>query len=123
VHGFGFLFALRETLQFAGTHLLTSLLSFNIDVELGQLLVLALMIPLLGVCFVMLFAERMGIIILSAALVAHTGWRWMMEPWDKFQQYRLQMPEFNSQRAAGFALADAGSNCRGHPVGNQPDLS
>src|SRR4029077_8756384 len=28
VHGFGFSFALRETLQFAGSHLLTSLLSF-----------------------------------------------------------------------------------------------
>ena len=37
VHGFGFSFALRETLQFAGAHLLTSLLSFNVGVELGQL--------------------------------------------------------------------------------------
>ena len=45
VHGFGFSFALRETLQFAGSHLLTSLLSFNIGVELGQLLVLLLLIP------------------------------------------------------------------------------
>ena len=41
VHGFGFSFALRETLQFAGAHLVTSLLSFNVGVELGQLLVLA----------------------------------------------------------------------------------
>ena len=39
VHGFGFSFALRETLQFAGTHMLASLLSFNVGVELGQLLV------------------------------------------------------------------------------------
>ena len=38
VHGFGFSFALRETLQFAGEHLLTSLLAFNVGVELGQLL-------------------------------------------------------------------------------------
>src|SRR5581483_3396271 len=35
VHGFGFSFALRETLQFAGSHLLASLLSFNLGVELG----------------------------------------------------------------------------------------
>src|SRR5437870_7037281 len=42
VHGFGFSFALRQTLQFAGSHLLTSLLSFNVGVELGQLLVLVL---------------------------------------------------------------------------------
>ena len=48
VHGFGFSFALRETLQFAGSHLLTSLLSFNIGVELGQLLVLLLLIPAAG---------------------------------------------------------------------------
>jgi len=33
VHGFGFSFALRETLQFAGSHLLTSLLAFNLGVE------------------------------------------------------------------------------------------
>ena len=41
VHGFGFSFALRETLQFAGSHLLTALLAFNLGVELGQLVVLA----------------------------------------------------------------------------------
>jgi len=40
-----FSFALRQTLQFAGSHLLTSLLSFNIGVELGQLLVLVLAHP------------------------------------------------------------------------------
>ena len=51
VHGFGFSFALRQTLQFAGSHLLTSLLSFNIGVELGQLLVLVLLIPALGLLF------------------------------------------------------------------------
>ena len=50
VHGFGFSFALRQTLQFAGSHLLTSLLSFNVGVELGQLLVLALLIPVLDFC-------------------------------------------------------------------------
>src|SRR5260370_21038583 len=48
VHGFGFSFALRQTLQFAGSHLLTSLLSFNVGVELGQLLVLVVLIPALG---------------------------------------------------------------------------
>ena len=30
VHGFGFSFALRDTMQLAGSHLLTSLLSFNV---------------------------------------------------------------------------------------------
>ena len=45
VHGFGFSFALRESLQFAGSHLLTSLVSFNVGVELGQLVVLGVMAP------------------------------------------------------------------------------
>jgi hypothetical protein len=48
VRGFGFSFALRESLQFAGVHLLTSLLSFNVGVELGQLLVVATLIPALN---------------------------------------------------------------------------
>ena len=51
VHGFGFSFALRETLQFAGSHLLTSLLAFNVGVELGQILVLMLFIPMLDLLF------------------------------------------------------------------------
>jgi HupE / UreJ protein len=77
VHGFGFSFALRETLQFAGDHLLTSLLAFNIGVEIGQLAVLVVLIPALGLLFRYL-PERLGIIILSA-LVAHTAWHWMIE--------------------------------------------
>ena len=60
VHGFGFSFALRQSLQFAGSHLLASLLSFNIGVELGQLLVLVLLVPLLELLFRAVVAERMG---------------------------------------------------------------
>jgi hypothetical protein len=78
VHGFGFSFALRQTLQFAGTHMLTSLLSFNVGVELGQILVLALVLPALYLLFRFVVAERMGTIILSA-LVAHTAWHWMID--------------------------------------------
>ena len=91
VHGFGFSFALRESLQFAGTHLLTSLLSFNVGVELGQLLVLALFIPALAVLFRWVVGERMGTIILSA-LVAHTGWHWMIERWGQLRMYRFEWP-------------------------------
>jgi hypothetical protein len=78
VHGFGFSFALRQTLQFAGSHMLTSLLSFNVGVELGQLLVLALLVPALELLFRFVVAERMGTIILSA-FVAHTGWHWLLD--------------------------------------------
>jgi hypothetical protein len=78
VHGFGFSFALRDTLQFAGSHLLTSLLAFNVGVEAGQLLVLLLVVPALNILFRHVVAERMGTIVLSA-LIAHTGWHWMTD--------------------------------------------
>jgi hypothetical protein len=78
VHGFGFSFVLGQTLQFAGSHLLTALLSFNIGVELGQLLVVLLLVPALDVLFRFVVPERIGTIILSA-LVAHTAWHWMTD--------------------------------------------
>jgi HupE / UreJ protein len=77
VHGFGFSFALREALQFAGAHLLASLLAFNVGVELGQLLVLTITVPVLVLLFRKI-PERTGTIILSA-LVAHTAWHWLTE--------------------------------------------
>ena len=89
VHGFGFSFALRETLQFAGGHLLTSLLSFNVGVELGQLLVIILLVPALSVLFRFAIAERVGTIILSA-LVAHTAWHWMTERGGQLVQFQFQ---------------------------------
>jgi hypothetical protein len=91
VHGFGFSFALRETMQFAGSHMLTALLSFNVGVELGQLLVLALLVPALHVMFRYMVAERMGAIILSA-LVAHTGWHWMLDRGDRLRQFDFVWP-------------------------------
>ena len=91
VHGFGFSFALRQTLQFAGSHLLTSLLSFNIGVELGQLLVLVALIPALDLLFKYVVAERLGTIILSA-LVTHTAWHWMTERAAILRQFRFEWP-------------------------------
>jgi len=91
VHGFGFSFALSQTLQFAGSHLLTSLLAFNVGVELGQLLVLVLLVPLLDLLFRFAVAERMGTIILSAIL-AHTGWHWLLERFDRLRQFRFEWP-------------------------------
>src|SRR6202171_777005 len=100
VHGFGFSFALRQTMQFAGSHLLASLLSFNLGVELGQLLVLALMIPALEILFRYVVAERVGTIILSA-LVAHTAWHWMTERADRLSRYRFEWPELTAALLAG----------------------
>jgi hypothetical protein len=95
VHGFGFSFALRETLQFAGSHLAASLLSFNIGVELGQILVLVLLVPLLQALFRFVVAERMGTIILSA-FVAHTGWHWMTDRAGDLRQFAWEWPALNA---------------------------
>jgi HupE / UreJ protein len=95
VHGFGFSFALRETMQFAGAHLLTALLSFNVGVELGQLLVLAVLIPTLHAFYRFAVPERIGAIILSA-LVAHTGWHWMIERGDRVRQFDFVWPAFDA---------------------------
>ena len=91
VHGFGFSFALRETLQFAGSYMLTSLLSFNIGVELGQLLVLVILIPALDFLFRRVVEERMGTIILSA-IVAHTAWHWMIDRFNTLRQFQFEWP-------------------------------
>ena len=86
VHGFGFSFVLEHTLQFAGSHLLTSLLAFNVGVELGQLLVLVVLVPLLNFLFNHVVAERMGTIILSV-IVGHTAWDWMIERFGVLQMF------------------------------------
>jgi hypothetical protein len=86
VHGFGFSFALKDTLQFAGSHLVTSLVSFNIGVELGQLAVLLAVLPLLALAFRRVVAEWLGIV-LASAIVAHTAWHWLIERADALRQY------------------------------------
>lgn len=88
IHGFGFSFALREQLQFAGDHLVTSLLGFNLGVEIGQLTVLMVLVPALSLLFKYVLPERMGVIILSA-LVAHTGWHWMLDRGEELAKYPL----------------------------------
>lgn len=108
IHGFGFSFALGEQLQFAGRHLLTSLAAFNIGVELGQLLVLALAVPVLmvirryaagatavklprgadGTAAMKLPRGGAAVTIVGSAIVAHTAWHWMTERFSALAEYR-----------------------------------
>lgn len=88
VHGFGFSFALKETMQFAGAHLLTSLFSFNLGVEAGQLAVLLVFVPAIALVFRFGMRERIGIIVLSA-LAGHVAWHWMAERWSALRQFPL----------------------------------
>jgi hypothetical protein len=78
VHGFGFADVLKEQLQFAGSNLLVSLLSFNIGIEIGQLAVLCVFVPALALLLRGRMAGPMGIIVLSA-VIANVAWQWMMQ--------------------------------------------
>jgi hypothetical protein len=99
VYGFGFAFALRPALQFAGSHVLTSVLSFNLGVEFGQFLVLLLLVPALDVLFRFTAAQhpaqRMETIILSA-LAADIGWHRVTERADQLTQFSFQWPVFDA---------------------------
>jgi hypothetical protein len=99
VHGFGFSFLLRDSLQFAGGHLITSLLAFNVGVELGQVAVLLVAIPALTLLFRHVVAERIGTILLSA-LVAHSAWHWMTARGGELMQYELSWPALDAAFAA-----------------------
>ena len=95
VHGFGFSFLLRDSLQFAGSHLALSLVSFNVGVELGQLAVLLVLVPALVWLFRRVVTERIGTILLSA-LVAHTAWHWMTSRGSALLEYEFRWPTFDA---------------------------
>jgi hypothetical protein len=91
IHGFGFSFALRNSLQFAGDHVIGSLLAFNIGIELGQLLVVLLGVPVLYLLFRYAVPERIGGIVL-AVIVGHTAWHWLGERLTALLEYDLSAP-------------------------------
>jgi len=88
VHGFGFSFGLSQQLQFAGNHLAVSLLAFNLGVEIGQLGVLLVAVPLLRLVLTRLPSERLGVIVASA-LIAHTALHWLAERWGELAKFPL----------------------------------
>ena len=82
VHGFGFSFALSNEMQFAGEHLLLSLLAFNVGIELGQLLALSIAWPLLAWAMSRPALNPKVIVALISASVGHTAWHWAGERYD-----------------------------------------
>lgn len=102
VHGFGFAFALQESLQFAGAHLAASLFAFNVGVELGQLVVLLIAVPVLALLFRYAVAERMGVILLSA-FITHTAWHWTSARFGELRQYSFAWPTPDAALLAGAA--------------------
>jgi len=91
VHGFGFSYGLQENFQFAGTHLLASLFAFNVGIELGQVMVLAVMLPALALVKRYVLPGKVGMIILSA-IAADTGWHWMLDRAGALWEMRWPQP-------------------------------
>jgi hypothetical protein len=106
VHGFGFSFALRETLQFAGSHLAVSLAAFNLGVELGQIAALAAMLPGLWLLFRYVSGRTATIVV--SVLVAHTGWHWFTDRAGVAGQFRFEWPAADAAAlAAGMRVMAA----------------
>jgi len=96
VHGFGFAYGLTELLQFAGSHLVTSLFAFNLGVEIGQLVVLCLFIPVLN--FLYRNLNEKAVTIILSLLVGHTAWHWMTERFDDLAKFPF--PAFDAPAIA-----------------------
>lgn len=103
VHGFGFSFALANELQFAGSHLLLSLLAFNVGIELGQLLVLAFVWPVLLLLVHRHLVDERIVVAIISALVAHASWHWMTERWNAL--FKADWPVVDGQLLAEAATS------------------
>jgi hypothetical protein len=100
VHGFGFSYGLQEEFQLAGDHLLASLFSFNIGIEIGQVIVLAIAVPSLALLFRVPSLSRFGVAIASIA-IGHTAWHWTVDRTAVLSS--LEWPAFNEATVASLA--------------------
>ena len=103
VHGFGFSFMLQNQLQFAGSNLLVSLLAFNVGVEVGQFLVLLVVLATLGFLRRHLPESERALAIVVCALAGHVAWHWLLDRSGQF----AKVVEFDaaSVPTIGVALA------------------
>jgi hypothetical protein len=94
VHGFGFSFALAESLQFAGRHLVPSLLAFNVGVEIGQLAFVVVAAPVLTLLFRRAPARPTTLVL--SVLVGHVAWHWMADRFARLRQFELRWPSLDA---------------------------
>ena len=76
IHGFGFASALQNLIV-GKTNLLVSVVSFNVGVELGQLLIFALMLPVLRA--LARIVQARSVIVATSAAVGLLGCTWVVE--------------------------------------------
>jgi hypothetical protein len=99
VHGFGFSFALGATMEQAGDRLFSSLLGFNLGIEVGQILVLLVAVPLLRLAG--RWVPERGLAMVLSVLIGHTAWHWLLERWQDFRAFNLTWPVLDQAFAAG----------------------
>ena len=90
VLGFQFSLAVRQTLQFAGTHSVTSLVSFAAGADAAQVLLLLLFLPVVQV-LLRLTTERVATFVL-ALMAGDIAWHWLGTRLDVLRQYQFQWP-------------------------------
>ncbi len=76
--GFGLGHLLADIAQFAGTHRVVSVASFNAGAALGELVSLAIAIVSLRLLFARVLGPPLGVVVLSAVL-GHMAWHWMQD--------------------------------------------
>lgn len=96
--GFGLGRLLADAGQFAGTHTLVSVVSFNVGVALSGVVSLALALAALRLLLACVLGPSLGVVVLSAVL-GHVCWHWM------FDGSRELAHELGHAAAAGLSSA------------------
>jgi hypothetical protein len=104
VHGFGFSSALGESLQFAGRHLLLSLLAFNVGIEAGQLGVLCVGWPILYL--LRRWLSFRTVTVAASAFGIVVGSMWLVERWQTVRQLQTACSSLacNNEGRIGFVV-------------------
>ena len=95
LYGLGLSYLLRQELQLAGSHPLPSVLSFNLGIEIGLLLALAVVFGGVSLLLRAPVGGWMGATLISA-LVAHTAWHWTIDRGTALWQAGLPEPDRSS---------------------------
>jgi hypothetical protein len=91
--GFGVGRALSDQLQFAGAHALASVLSFNVGLAAGEILMLSLAYAALRALFSRVLGPLLGVAVLSAVL-GHIAWHWMIDAGHALGHAVAEEPSF-----------------------------
>jgi hypothetical protein len=91
-YGFAFAQALSPTLQFSGSHVIPSMVAFNLGIEAAVLFAMVAAVSVLALLFRFALPERISVVLLSA-LIAHTAWHWLTTRGTLLAQYQFTMPD------------------------------